>query len=107
MKSGRWSKLGWHGCLLAAAVWAFDCSGDDSGTTTGRPGAWATGAMFVGGNHNSTPGQAKSSEAYIGFLRWRLMGDTAGHDMLVGSTCKICSDTAFGEVAKTTSWDSL
>jgi hypothetical protein len=67
----------------------------------------AFGAALAGGTHNSTPGNAKSREAYIGWMRWRLMGDTAGHDLFVGATCQLCSDTAFSEVVKTTTFDTL
>ena len=51
--------------------------------------------------------QAKAQEGMIGWMRWRFMGDQAGHDMFVGSTCKICTDTAFSGVVKTPSLDSL
>src|SRR5262249_27476260 len=67
----------------------------------------AFGAALAGGTHNSTPGNAKSREAYIGWMRWRLMGDTAGHDLFVGTTCQLCGDTAFSEVVKTTTFDTL
>jgi hypothetical protein len=67
----------------------------------------AFAAMITGTTHNNLPGNAKSSEAYIGFLRWRFMGDPAGKEMFVGASCKICTDTAFGEVVKTSTWDSL
>ncbi|MET0591396.1 MAG: hypothetical protein ABW133_01770 [Polyangiaceae bacterium] len=67
----------------------------------------AFGAALAGGTHNSTPGNAKSREAYIGWMRWRLMGDPAGHDLFVGTTCQLCSDTAFSEVVKTTTFDTL
>jgi hypothetical protein len=67
----------------------------------------AFAGMITGTTHNNLPGNAKSSEAYIGFLRWRFMGDPAGKEMFVGPSCKICTDTAFGEVVKTTTWDSL
>ena len=43
----------------------------------------------------------------IGWMRWRFMGDQAGHDLFVGATCKICSDAAFSGVVKTASLDSL
>jgi hypothetical protein len=67
----------------------------------------AFGAALAGGTHNSTPGNAKSREAYIGWMRWRLMGDPAGKNLFVGATCQLCSDTAFSEVVKTTTFDSL
>ena len=67
----------------------------------------AFGAALAGGTHNSTPGNAKSREAYIGWMRWRLMGEQAGHDLFVGTSCQLCADTAFSEVAKTTTFDSL
>jgi hypothetical protein len=67
----------------------------------------AFGGMLLGTTHNSIAGNAKSSEAYIGFLRWRLMGDAAGKQMFVGASCKICADTAFGEVVKHAAWDAL
>jgi hypothetical protein len=67
----------------------------------------AFGGMLTGTTHNTLPGNAKSSEAYIAFLRWRFMGDAAGKAIFVGPSCQICTDTAFGEVVKTTTWDSL
>jgi hypothetical protein len=67
----------------------------------------AFGAALAGGTHNSTPGNAKSREAYIGWMRWRLMGDPAGKNLFVGASCQLCTDTAFSEVVKTTTFDSL
>ena len=73
---------------------------------TGSPQP-AFGAALAGGTHNSTPGNAKSREAYIGWMRWRLMGEMAGRALFVGATCQLCADTAFSEVVKTTTFDSL
>jgi len=67
----------------------------------------AFGAALAGIDHNRVAGQPKGQEAYIGWMRWRFMGDQAGHDMFVGSTCKICSDAAFSGVIKTPTFDSL
>jgi len=67
----------------------------------------AFAGMLTGTTHNTLPGNAKSSEAYIAFLRWRFMGDPAAKAIFVGPSCQICTDTAFGEVVKTTTWDSL
>jgi hypothetical protein len=67
----------------------------------------AFGGMIAGTTHNNLPGHAKSSESYIGFLRWRFMGDPAGKQLFVGPSCQICTDTSFGEVVKTPTWDSL
>jgi hypothetical protein len=67
----------------------------------------AFAAMITGTTHNTLPGNAKSSEAYIAFLRWRFMGDPAGKAIFVGASCQICTDPAFGEVVKTPTWDSL
>jgi len=67
----------------------------------------AFGGALAGIDHNRVAGQAKAQEAYIGWMRWRFMGDRAGHDMFVGATCKICTDAAFSGVVKTPSLDSL
>jgi hypothetical protein len=67
----------------------------------------AFGAALAGINHNGVAGQPKAQEGYIGWMRWRFMGDKAGHDMFVGSSCKLCTDTAFSGVVKTTTFDSL
>jgi hypothetical protein len=67
----------------------------------------AFGAALAGIDHNGVAAQAKSQEGYIGWMRWRFMGDKAGHDMFVGASCKICTDAAFSGVVKTPSLDSL
>jgi len=67
----------------------------------------AFGAALAGISHNGVAGQAKAQEGYIGWLRWRFMGDKAGHDMFVGASCKLCTDTTFSGVVKTTTFDSL
>jgi hypothetical protein len=67
----------------------------------------AFGAALAGIDHNRVAGQAKAQEGYIGWMRWRFMGDPAGHDMFVGASCKICTDTAFSAFLKTPSLDSL
>ncbi len=67
----------------------------------------AFGAALAGIDHNRVAGQAKAQEGYIGWMRWRFMGDQAGHDMFIGATCKICSDSAFSGVVKTASLDAL
>ena len=67
----------------------------------------AFGAALAGIDHNRVAGQAKAQEGMIGWMRWRFMGDQAGHDMFVGAACKICSDAAFSGVVKTASLDSL
>jgi hypothetical protein len=67
----------------------------------------AFGAALAGIDHNRVAGQAKAQEGLIGWMRWRFMGDQAGHDLFVGATCKICSDAAFSGVVKTASLDSL
>ena len=67
----------------------------------------AFGAALAGIDHNRVAGQAKAQEGLIGWMRWRFMGDQAGHDLFVGATCKICSDAAFSGVVKTTSLDAL
>src|SRR5262249_3301030 len=97
------------------APWAI-VSGDMDATfawsdvktsVTGSPQP-AFGAGWAGGTHTTTPGQAKAWEAMTGFLRWRLMGDQAGHDMFVGTSCKICTDMpAFSEIVKSSTFDSL
>jgi hypothetical protein len=67
----------------------------------------AFGAALAGIDHNRVAGQPKAQEGMIGWMRWRFMGDQAGHDMFVGATCKICSDAAFSGFVKTSSLDSL
>jgi hypothetical protein len=67
----------------------------------------AFGAALAGIDHNRVAGNAKAQEAYIGWMRWRFMNDTAGHDMFVGPACKVCSDTAFSGVVKTPTLDAL
>jgi hypothetical protein len=67
----------------------------------------AFGAALAGVDHNRVAGNAKAQEGYIGWMRWRFMGDKAGHDMFVGASCQFCSDTAFSGVVKTPSLDSL
>jgi hypothetical protein len=67
----------------------------------------AFGAALAGIDHNRVAGQAKAQDGYIGWMRWRFMGDQAGHDMFVGASCKICTDTAFSAFVKTPSLDSL
>jgi len=67
----------------------------------------AFGAALAGIDHNRVAGQPKGQEAYVGWMRWRFMGDQAGHDMFAGTSCKICSDTAFSGVVKTATFDSL
>jgi hypothetical protein len=67
----------------------------------------AFGGVLAGVDHNRVAGNGKAQEAYIGWMRWRFMGDPAGHDMFVGSTCQICSDAAFSGVVKTPTFDSL
>ena len=67
----------------------------------------AFGAALAGIDHNRVAGNGKAQEGLIGWMRWRFMGDQAGHDMFVGPTCKICSDAAFSGVVKTASLDAL
>ncbi len=67
----------------------------------------AFGAALAGVDHNRVAGNAKAQEGYIGWMRWRFMGDQAGHDMFVGPTCQFCSDPTFSGVVKTPSFDSL
>ena len=61
----------------------------------------AFGAALAGIDHNRVAGQPKAQEAYIGWMRWRFMGDQAGHDMFVGASCSICTNTAFSAFVKT------
>jgi hypothetical protein len=67
----------------------------------------AFGAALAGIDHNGVAGQPKAQEAYIGWMRWRFMGDQVGHDMFVGANCQICSDSAFSGVVKSSTFDSL
>jgi hypothetical protein len=67
----------------------------------------AFGAALAGIDHNGVAGQAKAQEGYIGWMRWRFMGDQAGHDIFVGPDCQICTDMAFSTFVKTTGFDSL
>jgi hypothetical protein len=106
--------LGINNAKNIKAPWAGTFAEDDEffAWSTIKPATLASpqpafAGMITGTTHNNLPGNAKSSEAYIGFLRWRFMGDPAGKEMFVGPSCKICTDTAFGEVVKTTTWDSL
>ena len=46
----------------------------------------AFGAALAGIDHNRVAGQAKAQEGYIAWMRWRFMGDQAGHDMFVGAS---------------------
>jgi hypothetical protein len=68
----------------------------------------AFGAVLIGIDHNRVAGNAKAQEAYIAWMRWRFMGDKAGHDVFVGPSCQICADTAtFSGFVKTPTFDSL
>ncbi|HMI85073.1 MAG TPA: hypothetical protein VK550_13320 [Polyangiaceae bacterium] len=67
----------------------------------------AFGAALAGIDHNGVASNAKSQEGYIGFMRWRFMGDKAGHDIFVGPSCQFCLDTAFSAFVKTPTFDSL
>jgi hypothetical protein len=67
----------------------------------------AFGAVLAGIDHNRVAGNAKAQEAYIGWLRWRFMNDPAGHDMFVGTACKVCTDSAFSGFVKTPTLDTL
>jgi hypothetical protein len=67
----------------------------------------AFGAALAGVDHNRVAGNAKAQEGYIGWMRWRFMGDQAGHDMFVGPSCQFCSDPTFSGVVKTPTFDSL
>jgi hypothetical protein len=74
-------------------------------TTSTQP---AFGAALVGVNHNGVASNAKAQEGYIGWMRWRFMGDTAGHDIFVGPSCQFCTDTTnFSAFVKTPTFDSL
>lgn len=67
----------------------------------------AFGAALVGVNHNGVAANGNAQQAYIAWMRWRFMGDQAGHDVFVGPNCQICADSAFSAVAKTATFDSL
>jgi hypothetical protein len=106
--------LGINNSKNIKAPWAGTFAENDEffAWSTIKPAALAStqpafAAMITGTTHNTLPGNAKSSEAYIAFLRWRFMGDPAGKAIFVGPSCQICGDTAFGEVVKTPTWDSL
>jgi hypothetical protein len=74
-------------------------------TTSTQP---AFGAALVGISHNGVASNAKAQEGYIGWMRWRFMGDTAGHDMFVGTSCQFCTDTTnFSAFVKTPTFDTL
>lgn len=77
-----------------------------SGAVTGSTQP-AFGAALAGIDHNRVAGNGKAQEALIAWMRWRFMGDPAGHDVFIGAGCKICTDTAFSGVVKTPSLDSL
>jgi len=106
--------LGTNNVRNIKAPWAGTFAEDDQffAWSTVKPNIQSSiqpafGAMLLGTTHNNLPGQAKSSEAYIAFLRWRFMGDAAAKQLFVGPSCQICADPAFGEVVKTPTWDSL
>jgi hypothetical protein len=67
----------------------------------------AFGAALVGVDHNGVAMNGKAQEGYIGWMRWRFMGDQAGHDMFVGPNCQLCTDSTFSGVVKTSTFDSL
>jgi hypothetical protein len=68
----------------------------------------AFGAALTGINHNGVASNAKAQEGYIGWMRWRFMGDPAGHAMFVGTSCQLCTDTtSFSAFVKTPTFDSL
>ena len=67
----------------------------------------AFGAVLAGIDHNRVAGNAKAQQGYIAWMRWRFMGDKAGHDVFVGPSCTFCSDTAFSGIVKTPTFDSL
>jgi hypothetical protein len=67
----------------------------------------AFGAALAGIDHNRVAGSAKAQEGLIGWMRWRFMGDQAGHDMFVGASCNLCTDSAFSGVVKTPGLDAL
>jgi hypothetical protein len=68
----------------------------------------AFGAALTGIDHNRVAGTPRAQEAYIAWMRWRFMGDKAGHDMFVGPACGLCTDTTtFSAFVKTTTFDSL
>ncbi|MBN1130913.1 MAG: hypothetical protein JXA71_18130 [Chitinispirillaceae bacterium] len=77
-----------------------------STSVTGSPQP-AFGAVLAGIDHNRVAGNAKAQEAYIGWMRWRFMGDQAGRALFMGSACKICTDAAFSDVVKSANFDLL
>jgi hypothetical protein len=93
------------GVIGGDADTTFDWTSISSAVTGSTQPAF--GAALAGIDHNRVAGQAKAQEGYIGWMRWRFMGDQAGHDMFVGSNCKLCTDTAFSGVVKTPSLDAL
>ena len=93
------------GLIGGSADTAFDWASIKTSITGSTQPAF--GAVLAGVDHNGVPGNAKSSEGYIGWMRWRFMGDKTGHDMFVGPSCQFCADTAFMEIVKTPTFDSL
>lgn len=74
---------------------AYDgCEGDFEITTV--PTIYAN---FPGGHGGVVGAQsAQISKATVGWLRWRLMGDTMLDAMFVGPDCTLCKDTAWDKV---------
>ena len=64
----------------------------------------AFAGMITGTTHNNLPGNAKSSEAYIGFLRWRFMGDPGPKQCSWGPPANLYRHRV-GESWKTPTWD--
>jgi hypothetical protein len=94
------------GIIGGAADTTFDWASIKTAVTGSTQPAF--GAVLTGVDHNGVAANAKSQEGYIGWMRWRFMGDKAGHDMFVGPSCQICADTtAFTEFVKTPTFDSL
>ena len=102
--SARNLKAPW-GVIGGAADTTFNWTSISSAVTGSTQPAF--GAALAGIDHNRVAGQAKAQEGYIGWMRWRFMGDQAGHDLFVGSNCKICTDAAFSGVVKTPTLDAL
>jgi dienelactone hydrolase len=91
---------GGSGAANIKAPWAAITGENDTVATPANAQAFVNAstqpgfyAVLVGKDHNGVPGAPPSSESYIAFLRWRLMGDQAGRTKFVGASCSICTDT--------------
>ena len=60
----------------------------------------AFGARAAGTNHNNVGFNSPYRMAYVAWLRWQFMGDPAGEDMFVGTSCGLCTNSQINAVVK-------